>query len=695
MTPSDPAGLLQRMPELERIATEDGPVRAALGSGDPFKLYRALRWGSWTGRLKAHQALVKELLGNRRLFARPLKGTPSLFTMNSIGAGFVGEAEREQDGTYIAGHFVVVFFKLPVLPLGAYVVGPGDTTNTYRIFARVPLGAFSWAWSRALALAAALLVVSGAWGAFQDSRFTTVTVANGFKKSLQVDVGGQKATIAPNTTAELTVPVGTQAARALVEGQVVDEGPIEVASGNDAFIWNVGGVSPLFKYVVNYFAVEPAWPAPPNITFLCGQRLVVEPNIDFLFREPDKSVSMSKGTKVISRTLLSAAWRQSDDERQSPCVTQLYLRNDATRLASTVKALRAAGELAPEEETLPLIAALLSGTDEGVWEQAKELHQRRGGDLDTERAVIWAAEETGHLDELLFDLEARKTTAPDDANIAFLLLRATREKQTLASWETALQKFPAHDELRRSVAYAAIREGQWQRSLALWNQRLHDEPAAACDDIEMAGLASIALHKEGEVLEALNDCPDPMRMDAVIAATRLAMAAKQDTKPWLDRLPSDPQRQRVRLMAGLPVRDIEHTPMEQTARFLTAVHKSGDALFAELPNLPMEELQSLDAELAVLIWAEAVRRNHSAATTFARRTHLTPSERKALSGFLTAGQPELEAKRFSPLTRAVMYLTRSRAQGIAPAEKVRLHKLVRQDAVLSGFVISALDHWPP
>ena len=30
----------------------------------------------------------------------------------------------------------------------------GDTENTYRIYARVPLGGFTWAWSRAVALAA-------------------------------------------------------------------------------------------------------------------------------------------------------------------------------------------------------------------------------------------------------------------------------------------------------------------------------------------------------------------------------------------------------------------------------------------------------------------------------------------------------------------------------------------------------------
>ena len=286
--PFDPAGLLQRMPELERIATEDGSVRAALGSGDPFKVYRALRWGSWTGRLSSHRELVKELLGNRRLFARPLNGTPGLFTLNSFGLGFVGEVERQQDGTYITGHYVVMLFKLPLLPLGAYVVGPGDTTNSYRIHARVPMGAFTWAWSRAAALAAAVLVASAAWGAFQNSRFATVTVANGFKKPLQVEVGGQKATLAPNTTQALTVPVGEQPARALVEGVVVEDSPINVLSGQDAFIWNVGGVAPLFKIYIDYYAVEPAFPGTPRFAYYCGRRVIAERNIDFFFREPQR-----------------------------------------------------------------------------------------------------------------------------------------------------------------------------------------------------------------------------------------------------------------------------------------------------------------------------------------------------------------------------------------------------------------------
>ena len=692
---SDPAGLLQRMPELERLATEDSGVRAALGSGDPFKLYRALRWGSFTGRLSAHKEVVKELLGNRRLFARPLSGSPGLFTLNSLGLGFVGGTERQPDGTYITGHYVVVLFKVPLLPLGAYLVGPGDTATSYRIYARVPMGAFTWAWSRAAALAAALLVASAAWGAFQNSRFATVTVANGFMKPLQVEVGGQKATIAPNSTKALTVPVGEQPARALVEGVVVEDSPINVISGQDAFVWNVGGVAALLKIDIDYYAVEPTSPTTPRFSFFCGRRVIAERNIDFFFREPDKTASMGEGVSVVSKTMLTANWRREGDTGRAQCLNLLYLQCDTKGVEQVSEALKAAGELSPSDETLPIVTGLLSGTDdEGVWAKAKALQERRSDDPECERTVLWAAEETGHLDEVAARLQAQQHRQPRDADLAALVLRARPNAAPLSELETALEKFPDHDGLRRSAMLAAIREAHWARSLALWKLRLRDQPGAACDDAEYATRAAVASHAEAEVLSSLESCEGELDFQALLAATRLAIATGQDTGPWLARLGSEPQRQRLRLLAGLPVKDVAHTRLEPVARFLAAVHKSGDAAFAELPNLPMEELQNLDSEVATLVWAEAVRRKHTAATTLARRTHLTAGERKELERFLTGDRNEFDVKRFQPLVRAIAYLTRSRADGVAPSEKERLQKLVRQEAVLSGFVLSALDHWP-
>jgi hypothetical protein len=260
--------------------------------------------------------------------------------------------------------------------------------------------------------------------------------------------------------------------------------------------------------------------------------------------------------------------------------------------------------------------------------------------------------------------------------------------------EKLVEKFPGHDGLRRSAQVAALREGDWARSLALWKTRLRDEPGEACGDAEFAARAAVPLRREAEVLALLGECEGRLEFQAVLAATRLAMSVQQDTEPWLARLESEPERQRVRLLAGLPVKDVAHTRLEPMARFLSAVHKSGDAVFAELPNLPVAELQVMDPEVAMLVWAEAVRRKHTAATTFARRTRLTASERQVLEGFVTGTVPELEPKRFHPLVRSIAWLTRSRAEGLAPAEKERLQQLVRKEAVLSGFVVSALDHWP-
>ncbi|HVG63326.1 MAG TPA: hypothetical protein VNA24_32475 [Hyalangium sp.] len=170
----DPAGLLQRIPELKPLCEDPGVLRA-VEQGDPFRLYRALRWARWLGRLRSHREAIDALLGHRRLFARPLKGNPWLGTVNGFGATLLGDAEPDShDGTHIATHYVVALFAIPLLPLGAYVVRRGDgstsLSRSWALFARVPLGTLPWLWSRALALGVMALVAFGAVQTFRDSR---------------------------------------------------------------------------------------------------------------------------------------------------------------------------------------------------------------------------------------------------------------------------------------------------------------------------------------------------------------------------------------------------------------------------------------------------------------------------------------------------------------------------------------------
>src|SRR5262245_66284901 len=120
----DPSGLLERVPELRGLC-DDARVRAAVERGDPFAVYRALTLGRLTGRFRQHRDTVNGLLGNRRLFARPMKegSGPWLGTFNGFGATLMGAAEK--DGTtHIATHVAVALFFIPLFPFGAYVVSP-------------------------------------------------------------------------------------------------------------------------------------------------------------------------------------------------------------------------------------------------------------------------------------------------------------------------------------------------------------------------------------------------------------------------------------------------------------------------------------------------------------------------------------------------------------------------------------------
>lgn len=691
---ADPAGLLRRMPELETVARDDAAIRSALESGDPFKVYRSLRWGRWTGRLRAHAEVVKELLANRRLFARPLTSSPGLFTLNSLGLGFVGETERDTDGTYITMHAIVVLFKVPLLPLGSYLVGDGDTDRSYRIYARVPMGTISWLWSRAAALGAALLVLSGAAGAVHDSRYATVRVANGFSKHLEVEVGGKKAAVPPGSVWMLDgVPVGTQPARATLDGQVVDEAPLDVSSGHDAFVWNVGGVAAVYAVDINYYDVMPAYPNDPKPFFFCGQRQLKH-NADFLFRDPDSSVSMSKGTKVVTKRLLAAAWRRPEDTR-APCLSILWLAQDAAGLQLASEALRRAGELAEDDEVLPILAAVYGDKEAGQYEAAKALFERKPT-AENGRMLVWVADETGHLDEVRADFEARRTAKPEDADAAYLALRASQKTPDLASCEAMLARFPDNEEVRAATQYAALRENKPDRALDLWLQRLDDDADEACRSVYGVAEAALLAHREREVLEALDACGggrDALAPSTALAAARLSLTQNTAPARWLTRIESEALRDRASLLCQQPVDKVEKTPLESYARLIAAVHKDGASTLAASTLVRVDELQVVESELPLLIWAEAVRTKHEVAKSFARRLQLRRAEREALEAYVNGASRELTVP-LMPHERAVVHFVRSRADGIDGAEKAKLVALAKQDAVLSPLLTDALEHWP-
>src|SRR5215813_13254305 len=309
----DPSGLLDRVPELRPLC-DDARVRTAVEGGDPFAVYRALVLGRLTGRLRAHREAVKTLLGNRRLFAKPMKSGsgPFLGTFNGFGATLMGASEKD-GATHIATHVAVAVFYLPLFPFAAYLVEPaqgGPLRRSWRLYARVPLSFGTWLWQRTLSLAALLAIAYGAYGAFYASRHHSLHVVNGLGQPLHLTVGGATLDVPPGGRQVVDLPVGTASGVArTASGLEVDRQEIRIKSGSHTMVWNVGGAAPVYLQAIRYHSDSASArndEGTPPVVY-CGQPVVSVDDVDFRFVEPPISVSMPKSSGVVVKHLLAIA----------------------------------------------------------------------------------------------------------------------------------------------------------------------------------------------------------------------------------------------------------------------------------------------------------------------------------------------------------------------------------------------------
>lgn len=97
----------------------------------------------------------------------PIKGTPTLFTMNGFGVSVYGKRDYdEQTNTYVKTHCLCFIF-IPVLALGAYRVA--DAERGWYFIGKEPLSGFARTWNKIVAVLAILLVSNIAWSIHTSS----------------------------------------------------------------------------------------------------------------------------------------------------------------------------------------------------------------------------------------------------------------------------------------------------------------------------------------------------------------------------------------------------------------------------------------------------------------------------------------------------------------------------------------------
>lgn len=149
-TPPAPENPLREFPDIVKLC-EQGKVEKA----------RRLLAGRRMLAKADTRRKIDLILSEPRYLLAPIKSAPTLYTLNSLGAGLYGSrAEDPRDGTYVATQCFCALF-IPLIPIASYLVRKNGT-NGWVFFGRVPLSGFARWWRRTV-VGGALLLGFGAY----------------------------------------------------------------------------------------------------------------------------------------------------------------------------------------------------------------------------------------------------------------------------------------------------------------------------------------------------------------------------------------------------------------------------------------------------------------------------------------------------------------------------------------------------
>lgn len=556
----DPAGLLERVPELARLASAHPSLRRAIERGRPHAVYRALFWLRVLGKGGPDAALIRGLLDNRRLFIQPLNGAPTMMTYNGFGSSAYGAAEPDtQDGTFILTVYLVALF-VPLYPFSAYLVRRAD--KGWSFFGKVPLSGTGYLWQRSIALAGVIAVLFGAVNALGAMRYNTVQFANGLSRPVEVTIGLERPVlVAGNDVKSMRTKVGTQDVRVTLDGKEIERGKLDVKRGYGVNAWNVLGAGPLYQSDVIYTAkgssASPSDELPTQ--FMCGERTVQRDNVDFAFSEPPKSLRMDQSDKVAHRSHFDMA-----KIKPGFCVFQL------ASTGKTAEAKSLALKVVPLEnyefQLVARLAALFNESGERSFasELVRDARSQHEDAIEFHRLYQGQEIAAGRRPALVEEYRERARSNPDSGDAAYLLARLLAGAEGDRFVDESLRRFPQHAYLLRGAAFRALSRadfGEVERLMELLRP-INPKLWEASLDLELRALAATgkverARALAGECLKSPGLEPSD-RFDIAVAGALLThFEPKLPANHYLEALKGDDSHETDELRLQARVRACE------------------------------------------------------------------------------------------------------------------------------------------
>jgi hypothetical protein len=698
MSISDPAQLLRRVPELDAL-TGDPKIRRAIESGDPFKVFRALMLARLLRRLPAHKDLLKELTGERRLFAKPLKGTPSLGSINSVGFGFIGKAEQDGDGSHIALHAFVVLFVIPLVPLGAYVVR-STGTRQWQIYARAPLGIPGWLYTRGLAAAMVLLMLSGAIHSFHAAGHQDLLVLNGFDEPLTLVFDDQTLTLPAQGRLSVTLKAGQlHGTASSARAGVIDTIDAQLASSGRLNFWNVAGAAPLLRNTVVYTREKITGPAPGNAqTVYCGKRFFELADVRYRFEAPPQSISMPKHSTSTSVEQIEIA-TQPNMSGASLCASYLY---GHAMSAEVAKLLAAQAQLKNWDEDFAasaVFAAQMVSPRDAV-DVARRAVRGRRDSLRLARILQDARQGAGEFNAMLVEYRERARADPDSAGEQYLYASLLSGQAGIDMMQQLSARFPQHATILRSLAWRKASHGDARGALDDM-ARLHVlSPVEAAALMGLEARALVAMGRSADAMQLLGaGASDKDGTDRAEHAREYALIARQlhtDPERLLKVVGSGSgalERDFHRVCAGLAPLDAANAESPQIKLALALRNAPGAAL-AMAAKFDRYQLMAFPEDQRVLLYGEAVRTGRADLVQAMRvLLRLAGSEHELFQQYLRGEPVSLDSIDIETDVLAAAMFIRSRNAQLPAAERAALRQQAGKTDLLHGAVSTALSQW--
>jgi hypothetical protein len=441
---------------------------------------------------------------------------------------------------------------------------------------------------------------------------------------------------------------------------------------------------------------------------MCGQRVILQDGIDYVFTTPPAEMSMKESEKETHRSHFGLA--------EVPPMFCVFKLASSGKLAESKELARNIAQVLDYDfARVDRLVDFFDDRDERPFatELADAGRKRHDGALDYHRQYQSQAIALGRRAEVIKEYRERLRLQPDSADAAYLLGRVLTGPEGDRFVSESQQRFPRHAYLLRSAAYRALNRADFAEVERLVEQLRSVDAKSWQGTVDLACHALAAAGKIEQARELVKDClrsPNLSasdRFDAVVDAELLGhLEPKSPSDSLLGPLQGDNPAETSELHVVARVHGCEPVPTSELEQLEDKALKARlelELLARTEPNAALARVSSgsdaspgISAAAWALLLAEAARldEHHPALAHLQRWSPTGRAGATAFVDYALHGTANEELEELTPEMRAAADFVRSRALPAGSTERQALRDRAAREDMLHGAVSAAMNQWP-